>query len=80
LDDQPHDQPDDSGYRLVAWGSMPLGAATGGLLAHFLGLRPLFALMAVLTLALLTGMTIVTNDRMNAAEREADPPPPTRQT
>jgi MFS family permease len=61
-----------SGYRLLAWGSMPLGAATGGLLAQVLGLRAVFAIMAVLTLALLAGMTIVTNDRMNAAERHAD--------
>ncbi len=63
-----------SGYRLLAWGSMPLGAATGGLLAQFLGLRAVFAIMAILTLALLAGMTIVTNDRMNAAERDADTP------
>jgi MFS family permease len=61
-----------SGYRLVAWGSMPLGAATGGLLAQLLGLRAVFGIMAVLTLALLAGMAIVTDDRMNAAEREAD--------
>jgi len=61
-----------SGYRLLAWGSMPLGAATGGLLAQLLGLRAVFTVMAVLTLALLAGMTIVTNDRMDAAERAAD--------
>jgi MFS family permease len=61
-----------SGYRLVAWGSMPLGAATGGLLAELLGLRAVFAIMATLTLALLAGMTIVTNERMDAAERDAD--------
>jgi MFS family permease len=62
-----------SGYRLLGWGSMPLGAATGGLLAQFLGLTAVFATMAVLTLALLAGMTIVTNDSMDAAERAADP-------
>jgi len=28
-----------SGYRLVAWGSRPLGAATGGLIGETLGLR-----------------------------------------
>lgn len=65
-----------SGYRLVAWGSMPLGAATGGLLAYPLGLRPVFAIMAVLTMALLAGMTIVTDNRMNAADRDADLPEP----
>ncbi|WP_116246876.1 MFS transporter [Nocardiopsis sp. FIRDI 009] len=36
-----------SAYRLVAWGTMPLGAALGGLLGEFLGLRAVFALMAL---------------------------------
>jgi MFS family permease len=49
-----------SGYRLVAWGSMPLGAAAGGLLAEFLGLRAVFVIMALLTLALVAGMRLVT--------------------
>ncbi|MGH3450235.1 MAG: MFS transporter, partial [Haloechinothrix sp.] len=61
-----------SGYRLLAWGTRPLGAAAGGLLAQFLGLRAVFVIMAVLTLSLLAGMTMVTNDGMNAAERDAD--------
>jgi MFS family permease len=59
-------------YRLVAWGTMPLGAAAGGLLAQALGLRAVFALMAALTLALCLGMLIVTDAQMNAAERAAD--------
>jgi len=59
-------------YRLVAWGTMPLGAAAGGLLAQALGLRAVFALMAALTLALCLGMLIVTDARMNAAEHAAD--------
>lgn len=61
-----------SGYRLVAWGTMPLGAAAGGLLAQLFGLRAVFAVMAALTLALLAGMTIVTDHAMDAAERAAD--------
>ncbi|GAA1038253.1 MFS transporter [Virgisporangium ochraceum] len=65
-----------SGYRLVAWGSMPLGAAAGGLLAHAFGLRPVFAVMAVVTLALLAGMLIVTDSRMDAAERDGVAPGP----
>ena len=32
-------------YRLVAWGTMPVGAAVGGLLAQFIGLRAVFAVM-----------------------------------
>ncbi len=61
-----------SGYRLVAWGAMPLGAAAGGLLAQVLGLRAVFVVMALLTLALVAGMTKVTDEVMDAAERDAD--------
>ncbi|MFI6391981.1 MFS transporter [Nonomuraea sp. NPDC050547] len=43
-------------YRLIAWGTMPLGALVGGLLAQQIGLRPLFAVMAVVAL---TGLTCV---------------------
>jgi MFS family permease len=60
-----------SGHRLVAWGTKPLGAATGGLLAQLLGLRTVFIIMGLLALAVLAGMTIVTNDAMDAAERDA---------
>ncbi len=59
-------------YRLVAWGTMPLGAAAGGLLGQLIGLRAVFALMAVLVLVELVGMLIVTDHRMDEAEREAD--------
>ncbi len=58
-------------YRLVAWGTMPLGAAAGGLLAQLFGLRAVFAVTGLLTLALLAGMRIVTTDAMRAAERDA---------
>ncbi|WP_223198916.1 MFS transporter [Solihabitans fulvus] len=60
-----------SGYRLVAWGSRPLGAAAGGLLAQLLGLRAVFAVMGVLALAVLLWMATVTDRAMDAAEREA---------
>lgn len=61
-----------SGYRLVGWGTRPLGAAAGGLVAELLGLRVVFAVMALLTFALLAGMTIVTDRAMDAAERAAE--------
>jgi MFS family permease len=61
-----------SGYRLVAWGTMPLGAATGGVLAQVFGLRAVFVIMAPLTLALVAGLTKVTDEVMDAAERDAD--------
>ena len=37
-------------YRLVAWGTMPLGAALGGVLAEVFGLRSVFAVTAVIAL------------------------------
>jgi MFS family permease len=61
-----------SGYRLVAWGTRPLGAVTGGILAQAFGLRAVFVIMALLTLATAAGMTKVTNKNMDAAERDAE--------
>lgn len=61
-----------SGYRLFAWGSRPLGAGVGGLLGELLGLRPVFLLMAALTLTLLAGLKVVTNHAMDAAEAAAE--------
>lgn len=58
-----------SGYRIVAWGTMPLGAAAGGLLAQALGLRAVFVIMAVLSLSVLIGMVKVTDQAMDDAER-----------
>ncbi len=61
-----------SGYRMLAWGSLPLGAAAGGLLAEWFGLRAVFAIMGVLALSLLLGMFWVTDSAIHAAERDAD--------
>ena len=60
-----------SGYRLIAWGTIPLGAAAGGLLGQVFGVRAVFISMAVVSLALLAGMRVVTNENMEAAERAA---------
>jgi MFS family permease len=59
-----------SSYRLVAWGTRPLGAAAGGLLGQLLGLRAVFAVAAALILATLLGMTQVTDAAIGAAEEE----------
>lgn len=61
-------------HRLVAWGSLPLGAASGGLLAEFLGLRAVFVTMTLVSLGLLAGMPLLTDDRLAAAERDAERP------
>ena len=61
-----------SGYRLLAWGSRPIGAATGGLLAEALDLQAVFLTMGALTIALLIGMRVVTDHAMDTAEHDAD--------
>ena len=60
-----------SAYRLLAWGTMPLGAAAGGLLAQWLGLQVMFAIMGMLTLALLGMMPILTDKAIAAADVES---------
>jgi MFS family permease len=60
-----------SSHRLVGWGTKPLGAAAGGLLGQALGLRPVFITMGLLSLAVLTGLTKVTDHAMDTAERRA---------
>ena len=60
-----------SAYRLLAWGTMPLGAAAGGLLAQWLGLQVMFGIMGLLTLALLAMMPILTDKAIAAADVES---------
>ncbi len=60
-----------SAYRLLAWGTMPLGAAVGGLLGLWLGLQAMFGIMGVLTLALLGMMPILTDKAIAAADVES---------
>ncbi|MFJ8893518.1 MFS transporter [Leifsonia sp. NPDC102414] len=61
-----------SAYRLVAWGTMPLGAALGGVIAQFFGLPAVFLTMGVVVVCLLLGMLWVTDKRMDAADEAAD--------
>ena len=61
-----------SGYRLLAWGTMPLGAALGGLLAQTIGVQPVFAIFALLTLSLLIPIARITDARITAAEQESE--------
>jgi MFS family permease len=60
-----------SSYRLVAWGTRPLGAAAGGLLGELLGLRAVFAIAAAVILATLVGMTRITDTAISTAEHDA---------
>jgi MFS family permease len=60
-------------YRLVGWGTMPLGALLGGILAEALGLRPAFAVAAVATFVTLAGFRYVTAETIAAAEAAEEP-------
>ncbi len=56
-------------YRLLAWGSQPLGALLGGLVAEVFGLRAVFVVAAFVSGALVLGRLIVTDAAIEDAER-----------
>jgi MFS family permease len=58
-------------YRLLAWGTMPLGALLGGLLAEAFGVRAVFVIMGIASLTLLIPNRAITDARLEAAERDA---------
>jgi MFS family permease len=61
-----------SAYRLVAWGTMPLGALLGGAIADAFGLRPLFLVAAVIALSpLLLFIRVLNEDNFRRAEEES---------
>jgi predicted MFS family arabinose efflux permease len=47
---------------------MPIGAALGGAIAEIWGLRPAFAVAALLHIPLLLGFRVVTEKRMQEAD------------
>jgi MFS family permease len=61
-----------SAYRLLAFGTMPLGSAAGGIVAEIFGLPAVFLAAGIVSLCLLTGMIWVTDRAMSAAEQDAD--------
>lgn len=56
-------------YRLVGWGTMPIGAALGGLLADGFGLRAPFLVNGALTLVLAVAIVPWVSNRSIAAAR-----------
>lgn len=60
-----------SAYRLVAWGTMPLGAALGGALGEWFGVRNVFALMGLVVVAVLIPKRRITEQALIDAERTA---------
>lgn len=61
-----------SAYRLLAWGTMPLGAAAAGVIAQLFGIPAVFLSMGTLVLCLVIGMFWVTDARMAEAEAHAE--------
>jgi MFS family permease len=64
-----------AGYRLFAWGSQPVGALLGGLIAQAFGIVAVFVLGGLVTLSML-GFRVILDDRaIDAAERSAEGAP-----
>jgi MFS family permease len=61
-----------SAYRMVAWGTMPLGALLGGLLGQWFGVEAVFVVFGVATLAVLIPDRLITEEALAAAEAEAE--------
>lgn len=61
-------------YRLLAWGTMPLGAGLGGIIAEVFGLRAVFASMAVLSALLFIPVRTLTETALAHAEGMDRPP------
>ena len=60
-------------YRLLAWGSQPIGAVLGGLIGEALGLQAVFLIAGFGSAALLFPLGLyVTDARIAAAEREGE--------
>jgi MFS family permease len=57
------------GHRLFGWGSKPIGATLGGLLAELLGLAVVFVVMALVVLGLLALMRHLTDTALRSAEK-----------
>jgi MFS family permease len=55
-------------YRLVAWGTMPLGTLLAGVLGSTIGLRWVFAIMGLLTLTTVAGLLVANDATMDALD------------
>lgn len=58
-------------YRLMGWGTMPLGALVGGVVGDAFGLVAVFWVSAAINTSLLVGFFVVTEARITAAEADA---------
>lgn len=61
-----------SGYRLLGWGTMPLGAAMGGLLGEAFGVRAVFVFAGIgVFLLLVPLLRVVSDEAIASAEAES---------
>lgn len=64
-----------AGYRLLAWGSMPLGALVGGVLGGLVGIQAVFLIAAAGALcAVPLLLAVVTDSAIDAAEQASGEP------
>jgi MFS family permease len=62
-----------SGYRLLGWGTMPIGSGLGGVVAEWFGVRTVFVAAGIGTLALLVPLFLIVTDRaIHESERGSD--------
>jgi uncharacterized membrane protein YoaK (UPF0700 family) len=61
-----------AGYRLFAWGTMPIGALLGGLIAELFGVPAVFVVAAVASLGMLAFRVVLSDAVIDAAELPAD--------
>jgi MFS family permease len=55
-------------YRLLAWGTMPIGAFLGGIIGELFGVAAVLWIFGILQLALVLGRLVVTDDAIARAE------------
>lgn len=58
-----------AGYPLLAWGTMPIGAALGGAIAEVFSIRTVFAVASLGQLGLVACFRGVTDSAIDEAER-----------
>ncbi|WP_424466808.1 MFS transporter [Pseudoclavibacter helvolus] len=61
-----------SAYRLLAWGTMPIGAVLGGIVADAVGVQAMFAIAAGVVALAFLGLFVVNGRTMQSAEDAAD--------
>lgn len=62
-----------AGYRLFAWGSMPIGALLGGLIGELFGVVTVFVVAGLANLGLLAFRVVLTDAALDAAELSQEP-------